>query len=88
MAVYKIGRGEGNQIILADKSVSRQHAELEELGAGKFRLRDLGSSEREAIGQRARARVLAAHTAAHRAEALEEYTTELLEKAPARAANA
>src|SRR5262245_55523384 len=44
MAIYKIGRAEGNQIVLADKSVSRQHAELEELGAGRFRLKDLGSS--------------------------------------------
>jgi hypothetical protein len=44
MAIYKIGRAEGNHIVLGDKSVSRQHAELEELGAGKFRLKDLGSS--------------------------------------------
>ncbi|MFT3772774.1 MAG: glycosyltransferase [Minicystis sp.] len=51
-------------------------------------LRDLSEQDRHAIGQRARARVLAAHTAAHRAEALAEYTTELLEKAPARAPRA
>jgi hypothetical protein len=44
MATYKIGRAEGNHVILADKSVSRSHAELEELGAGRFRLKDLGSS--------------------------------------------
>ncbi len=44
MATYKIGRGDANHIVLADKSVSRQHAELEELGAGRFRLKDLGSS--------------------------------------------
>jgi outer membrane biosynthesis protein TonB len=44
MAIYKIGRGEGNHIVLGDKSVSRSHAELEELGAGRFRLKDLGSS--------------------------------------------
>lgn len=44
MAIYKIGRAEGNHIILGDKSVSRSHAELEELGAGRFRLKDLGST--------------------------------------------
>jgi hypothetical protein len=44
MATYKIGRAEGNDVILPDKSVSRHHAELEELGAGRFRLRDVGSS--------------------------------------------
>ena len=44
MAIYKIGRAEGNHIVLGDKSVSRQHAELEELGAGRFRIKDLGSS--------------------------------------------
>ena len=44
MAIYKIGRAEGNNIVLGEKSVSRQHAELEELGAGRFRLKDLGSS--------------------------------------------
>jgi hypothetical protein len=44
MATYKIGRAEGNHVVVGDKSVSRQHAELEELGAGRFRLKDLGSS--------------------------------------------
>ena len=44
MAIYKIGRAEGNTIVLPDKSISRNHAELEELGAGRFRLKDLGSS--------------------------------------------
>lgn len=44
MAIYKIGRAEDNHIVIGDKSVSRRHAELEELGAGRFRLKDLGSS--------------------------------------------
>jgi len=39
-------------------------------------LRDLPESERRAIGQRARERVLAAHTAAHRAAELESYIEE------------
>ena len=39
-------------------------------------LRDLSEAEGRAIGARARARVLAEHTAEHRAAALEEYVTE------------
>jgi spore maturation protein CgeB len=41
-------------------------------------LRDLSAKERLAIGTRARARVLAQHTAAHRAAELEGYALELL----------
>ena len=41
-------------------------------------LRELGDDERRAIGARARARVLGAHTAAHRAAELERYARELL----------
>jgi spore maturation protein CgeB len=41
-------------------------------------LRELSEPERRAIGARARARVLAAHTAAHRAAELEGYLEELL----------
>ncbi len=44
MRTYKIGRAPTNDIVLSDSTVSRQHAELEELGAGRFRLKDLGSS--------------------------------------------
>lgn len=51
-------------------------------------LSEIDERDRLALGRRARARVLAAHTAMHRAEALEEYTAELLEKAPARAPTA
>lgn len=49
-------------------------------------VRELSEDDRFAMGRRARARVLAAHTAAHRAESLEEYTAEILEQARARAA--
>jgi spore maturation protein CgeB len=41
-------------------------------------LRDLPDAERRATGERARARVLGAHTAAHRAAELEAYAAELL----------
>jgi spore maturation protein CgeB len=41
-------------------------------------LRDLPDDERRAVGERARARVLASHTADHRAAELEAYATELL----------
>jgi len=40
-------------------------------------LKDVSESERLAIGQRARRRVLAEHTAAHRALQLEEYFDEV-----------
>ncbi len=39
---------------------------------------ELDANEREAIGQRARERVLAQHTAMHRAAELESYALELL----------
>jgi spore maturation protein CgeB len=39
---------------------------------------ELGDEERRAIGERARARVLAAHTAEHRARELEEHVAELV----------
>ena len=41
-------------------------------------LRELPDAERRAVGSRARARVLGAHTAAHRAAELEAYAAELL----------
>ena len=46
-------------------------------------LRDLPDEERRAVGRRARARVLAEHTAAHRAAELEGYAMELLDGQPA-----
>ena len=45
-------------------------------------LRDLPEAERLAVGDRARQRVLSAHTAAHRAAELEGYALELLAKHP------
>jgi len=41
-------------------------------------LREVGEEERRAIGRRARERVLAEHTAAHRARELEEHVAELM----------
>lgn len=43
-------------------------------------LREVGEDERRAIGERARARVVAEHTAAHRAEQLEAYAIEAMER--------
>jgi spore maturation protein CgeB len=43
-------------------------------------LRDIPERERSALGQRARKRVLAEHTAAHRAEELEGYALSLLSR--------
>ena len=44
MARYSIGRSRENDIVLTDTTVSRQHAEVEDLGGGRFVLRDVGSS--------------------------------------------
>jgi spore maturation protein CgeB len=46
-------------------------------------LREIPEDERRALGLRARARVLAEHTAAHRAAQLEAYVSEALAKVPA-----
>jgi spore maturation protein CgeB len=46
-------------------------------------LRELGDAERQALGQRARRRVLAGHTAAHRAAELEGHALRLLAREPA-----
>lgn len=43
-------------------------------------LQDIPESERRALGQRARARVLSQHTAAHRAEELESHALRLLDR--------
>jgi spore maturation protein CgeB len=45
-------------------------------------LHDLPETDRRALGERARARVLAEHTAAHRAAELEGYALELLDRQP------
>jgi spore maturation protein CgeB len=47
-------------------------------------LRELSEKERRALGERARARVLAGHTAAHRAEELEAYALEAVAGARAK----
>jgi len=47
-------------------------------------LREVGEEERRALGERARRRVLACHTAAHRARELEGYALELLGRAAVR----
>lgn len=44
MARYSIGRSRENDIVLSDTTVSRQHAEIEDLGGGRFIVRDVGSS--------------------------------------------
>ncbi|HEY7611246.1 MAG TPA: FHA domain-containing protein [Alphaproteobacteria bacterium] len=44
MARYRIGRADTNDIVLSDATISREHAELVELGGGRFRLKDFGSS--------------------------------------------
>lgn len=44
MARYSIGRSRENDVVLADTTVSRQHAEIEDLGGGRYVLRDVGSS--------------------------------------------
>jgi len=44
MRSYRIGRADSNDIVLLDATVSREHAELEELGGGRFRIKDLGST--------------------------------------------
>jgi uncharacterized membrane protein len=44
MRRYRIGRADTNDIVLADPTVSREHAELVELGGGRFEIKDLGST--------------------------------------------
>lgn len=39
-----IGRAPGNRVTLADGQASRNHAVIERVGAGRYQLRDLGSS--------------------------------------------
>lgn len=40
---FAIGRREGNDLVLPDASVSREHASIEQTADGTYRLRDLGS---------------------------------------------
>ncbi len=51
MTRYTIGRGADNDIIIDEPSVSRRHAELIAEPGGKYRLKDLGSSNGTHIQQ-------------------------------------
>ena len=51
MSRYRIGRADTNDIVLDDASVSREHAELVELGGGRFQVKDLGSTYGVSIWQ-------------------------------------
>jgi hypothetical protein len=44
MRRYRIGRADTNDIVLTDSTVSREHAEITELGEGRFTVKDLGST--------------------------------------------
>jgi spore maturation protein CgeB len=59
----------GSEILIA-------HSSSEVLGY----IRDIPEADRRAVGERARVRVLAEHTAAHRAEELEKYALQLLSR--------
>jgi spore maturation protein CgeB len=59
----------GSEILIA-------HSSSEVLGY----IRDIPEAERRALGERARVRVLAEHTAAHRAEELEKYALQLVSR--------
>jgi predicted component of type VI protein secretion system len=43
LTMFSIGRSDGSDIIINDISVSRQHAQIEDLGGGRYRIIDLGS---------------------------------------------
>jgi spore maturation protein CgeB len=60
----------GREIVLADSTADALHV-----------LRRWGEDERLRLAERARQRILAEHTAAHRAEQLEAYALELVEEA-------
>lgn len=40
-----IGRNRANDVVILDRSISRRHARLDELGNGRYRLTDLGSTQ-------------------------------------------
>lgn len=44
MAKIRIGRSSSNEFVLTDTTVSRSHAEIEDIGGGRYRLTDVGSS--------------------------------------------
>jgi hypothetical protein len=49
MKRYRIGRAPTNEIVLQDRSVSREHADLTKLDGGSYQLRDLGSTYGTAV---------------------------------------
>lgn len=44
MSRYRIGRADTNDVVLADPTVSREHAELVVIDGGRFQVKDLGST--------------------------------------------
>ncbi len=44
MAKIRIGRSSSNEVVLTDTTVSRSHAEIEDIGGGQYRITDVGSS--------------------------------------------
>ena len=44
MTKIRIGRSSSNDVVLKDNTVSRSHAEIEDIGGGLYRLTDIGSS--------------------------------------------
>ena len=44
MAKIRVGRSSSNEVVLKDTTVSRSHAEIEEIGGGQYRVTDVGSS--------------------------------------------
>ena len=51
MQRYRIGRAPTNDIVVTEQTVSREHAELRELGDGRFSIKDLGSTYGTAVLQ-------------------------------------
>ena len=48
-----IGRGANNRVFLPDKGVSREHAVIRAMGAGKWMIEDLGSSNKTYLNNKA-----------------------------------
>ena len=51
MVLHRIGRDEGNDIVIDDSSVSRRHAQIEDMGRGRYRITDLGSANGSFVAQ-------------------------------------
>ncbi|MHA1536542.1 MAG: FHA domain-containing protein [Alphaproteobacteria bacterium] len=51
MAKIRVGRSSNNEFVLKDTTVSRNHAEIEDIGGGRYRLTDVGSSAGTFIDQ-------------------------------------